>query len=93
MRTRSRATGSVWLTWEIQRRSETLAKFVGADYQCLLLDAPRIARYPILIWRTSRFLIKRKPALVYVQNPSIVLAAAITLDVSARDTISLMYVS
>lgn len=67
----------LWLAWEVQRRSETLAEYFGAEYVRLVLDLPRIVKYPILVLRTLWTIARRRPDIVYVQNPSIFLAALV----------------
>lgn len=68
-----------WLAWEMQRRSETLASFVKADFHPMIVNLARPLRYPILAARTLAILMRKRPKLVYVQNPSIVLSALVCL--------------
>ena len=66
---------TVWITWEDHRRSRVLASQFKADYCPFSLKAGRWARYPTLALMTLVFLFRRKPKLVFCQNPSIVLTA------------------
>jgi glycosyltransferase involved in cell wall biosynthesis len=70
--------GRVWIAWETQRRSLNLAGRVGA-HLLLCLDEDRglkgILRYPRSALRTLGELWRRRGGTVFVQNPSMVLAA------------------
>jgi hypothetical protein len=67
--------GGLWLTWERHRRSETLARALGARYVPLVSGMPRPLRYGLLTLKTIGLLLNERPRLVFAQNPSIVLAA------------------
>lgn len=64
----------LWLTWEIQRRNRTLSKKLDAELHELISKKKRFSRYVELIFRSYRLLIKEQPKLLFVQNPSLVLA-------------------
>lgn len=67
--------GRVWIAWERQRRSLELSARLGARLElCLHEDRGRL-RYPLSIARTLRILRARRGGTVFVQNPSLVLAA------------------
>jgi glycosyltransferase involved in cell wall biosynthesis len=68
---------AVWITWERHRRSIELADAFGAALAVLECRAPQAIRYPYLILRTAWLLIRFKPARVFAQHPSIVLAATV----------------
>jgi len=68
----------IWITWENQRRSNELAKTFGAKLYILSnksipVDC-RFIRYIYLGLKTLIIIIKEKPKLLFVQNPSIVLS-------------------
>ncbi|WP_328701424.1 glycosyltransferase [Cellvibrio polysaccharolyticus] len=63
----------IWVTWEDHRRSRELAKAFSADYVCLTHPGRRPVRYTILTFKTIFTLLKRKPEIVFCQNPSIIL--------------------
>ena len=68
----------VWITWEKHRRSTELSKVFDAELICFtalpsFLNV-RIFRYFINIVKTSKCLIEKKPKIIFVQNPSIILA-------------------
>ncbi|MDD2941959.1 MAG: glycosyltransferase family 4 protein [bacterium] len=66
---------SVWITWETQRRNSELSKRFGAKRHVMdYSNRGALARYLICIWRTCRLLATRRPRVVFVQSPSIVLA-------------------
>ncbi|MBE9582300.1 MAG: hypothetical protein IMF18_11865 [Proteobacteria bacterium] len=67
---------SLWITWEDHRRSRELARSLdGMKYVVHELDAFFLLRYPVLLFKTWRSLERERPALVCVQNPSVVLTA------------------
>jgi glycosyltransferase involved in cell wall biosynthesis len=65
---------AVWLTWESQRRNKTLSKALDVDYFQLEMNTHRLLRYPLLILKTLRVLIRHRPKIIFAQNPSIFLA-------------------
>ncbi len=74
----------VWITWETQRRSATLAGFL----QCKLFvfDIEGFFRYPLCLIKTLVTLLIHRPKLLFIQNPSIVLAAFSCLYCSITHT-------
>lgn len=67
------ATNKIWITWETQRRSLTLARHLGC--KLFIFDIEGFFRYPLCLVKTLLTLIIHRPKLLFVQNPSIVLAA------------------
>jgi len=65
----------VWIAWEQQRRTTELARALGVPLVRELFAGPYLLRIPIVTIRTIAELLRRRPAVVIVQNPSIVLAA------------------
>jgi len=65
----------VWITWEIQRRNRTMSARLCADLYEIITIGSRWKRYPILILRTLKIIFKTRPSLLFVQNPSLLLAA------------------
>lgn len=63
----------IWITWEKQRRSIELSKKLGC--KLYLFDREDIFRYPHSIIMTFYILCKERPRLLFVQNPSMFLAA------------------
>jgi glycosyltransferase involved in cell wall biosynthesis len=66
---------SLWITWEDHRRSRELAAAFEAVYTPLLYKGNRISRYLVLSLRTTALILKKRPKLVFCQNPSIFLNA------------------
>lgn len=62
----------VWIAWETQRRSIELAKRFGCEL--FVIESKGILRYPKCIIRTLSVLRSTKPNIVFVQNPSMILA-------------------
>ncbi len=67
-------TDGIWITWERQRRNSGISSALGWPLYELIDGSPRLIRYGRLIVRTIRTLLQERPAVVCVQNPSIVLA-------------------
>nr|MDQ2665212.1 glycosyltransferase [Gemmatimonadota bacterium] len=65
----------IWIAWETQRRSITLSRKVGAELHILDLARYGIWRYPLSMMRTARLLFANRGGIVFVQNPSMILAA------------------
>ena len=63
----------IWITWENQRRSIVLAKKFGCELH--LIEEKGILRYPKSILKTLRIILNEKPHILFVQNPSMILAA------------------
>ena len=68
----------IWITWERQRRNHSLSSALGAELFEIRLPGGRVGRYWRSIRRTLSILRRHSPELVFVQNPSIVLAALAT---------------
>ncbi len=66
-------SNKIWITWETQRRSITLARQFGC--KLFIFDFEGFFRYPLCLIKTFLTLIIHQPRLLFVQNPSIVLAA------------------
>jgi glycosyltransferase involved in cell wall biosynthesis len=64
---------AVWITWENQVRNRSMSKRLGVDLFVVLSRRRRLFRYAICSVRTLAIIAKRKPSVVFVQNPSIVL--------------------
>lgn len=66
--------GTLAVTWEDHRRTRELCDWFDLPLHALTLSAPALRRYATLGWRTYRLLAKQRPRVVYVQNPSLILA-------------------
>lgn len=67
----------VWITWETQRRSIELAKKLGCDLY--IIEYKGLRRYPLSIVKTLAIIRKNRPDILFVQNPSMILAALVCL--------------
>lgn len=65
---------AVWITWENQRRNHGIASALAVPLFVFDRKGSRIARYAASAWQSLRVIIARRPEIVFVQNPSIVLA-------------------
>lgn len=72
--TATRGRRRVWIAWERQRRSITLSKRVGAELHILDLENRGWLRYPLSIIATGQLLFAARRGVVFVQNPSMILA-------------------
>lgn len=69
----------IWLTWETQRRNHTLSRAVGARLYKFDYRGPSPLRYARAVLRTVALLARKRPAIVFAQNPSIILAGLVTI--------------
>jgi len=67
----------LWIAWEKQLRSTTLANELGADLYQLESQRPRLLRYLELCIKTINIVVKGKYEYIFVQNPSIILSLLI----------------
>ncbi len=64
----------LWITWEIQRRNRSLSRELSAKLIEIDCNKHRLIRYIVSIYRTLSSIRHYKPDILFVQNPSIVLA-------------------
>lgn len=64
----------IWISWENHQRSRQLAKAFGGEFIYLGCQFPYLVRALFLSIRTLRILATRRPGILFVQNPSILLA-------------------
>jgi hypothetical protein len=69
------------ITWEQHRRTRELCDWLGLPLHEVTFSAARLKRYAKLSAQTLRLLAQRRPKVLYVQNPSLILA---TLVLAAR---------
>lgn len=70
----------VWITWQNQRRNESMAREINARlYNFNLNHHPKPIKYIIGGWKTLLLLLKERPKVVIVQNPSFMLALYMVL--------------
>jgi hypothetical protein len=65
----------IWVTWEKQRRNATISRALGCKLFEFNLKYGRVRRYLTALWLTLRTFLRERPSQIFVQNPSIVLAA------------------
>lgn len=68
---------ALWITWETQRRSQTLSERFGAEYLCFDRPKTRLLGYCVKSAKTLWALLRKRPAIVFAQSPSIVLAVLV----------------
>ncbi len=64
----------LWVTWESQRRNESIASALGVPLYVFDFKDNRIIRYVKCAYLTFKLFVSQKPDLVFCQNPSVVLA-------------------
>jgi len=64
----------LWVTWERQRRSVELARALGAELVVIERKGV-VRRYVRSLLKTLAIVVSRRPSVLFVQNPSMVLAA------------------
>lgn len=69
---------SIWLTWERQTRNESMAHLLSAEYCELLSSHKGLLRYAQLSWKTLILIFRKRPNIIFFQNPSIVLSLICT---------------
>ena len=69
----------VWITWENHRRSKELSKVFEAELFTIEHSEASLWRYPLSIINTIMVLLKKRPDILFVQNPSMILATLAAL--------------
>lgn len=70
----------IWISWERHRRTEDIVRDMQVEAYIFDLHMPRWRKHPTLLACMARLLARRRPAVLFVQNPSWFLTAlAITL--------------
>jgi len=70
---------ALWITWEHHRRTIELCRALSIELCELMSHRSRTIRYVVLLARTVRCLVRRRPALVVVQCPSVVLGVMVAM--------------
>ncbi len=65
---------AVWISWELHRRNQSMSKKLGVKLLELVDTCRGLRRYYRLLYRTANVLVRERPRIVFVQNPSLVLA-------------------
>jgi hypothetical protein len=65
----------IWITWESQRRNSTASDALGCKLFVFDLDVTPLLRYPLALVLTCLTFVRERPATIFVQNPSMILAA------------------
>ncbi len=65
---------TIWIAWEIHRRTRELCQAMGIRPFLLSSHAPRIVRHPMFVFQTLNILLKQRPDILFVQNPSVLLS-------------------
>ena len=65
---------ALWISWERHRRSRELARALSVPLVEIISDGPRLWRSASCAARTVGVLLRTRPSLLFVQNPSVQLA-------------------
>ena len=64
----------LWIAWEEQRRNRSLSHHLSAELHEITYSGPRLLRHIRSTIATARLIRKRRPTILFVQNPSLVLS-------------------
>ncbi len=70
---------AIWITWEDHRRTQVLAKQFGINLVVFKYSGLLLIRYLVLSLRTTIKIVKYRPKLLIVQNPSIILSLIVSI--------------
>ena len=65
---------AIWVAWEDHRRTRGLCQYFGIKTFLFTSSLPRLIKHPYFLVSTWLLLIKERPRVLFVQNPSVVLA-------------------
>lgn len=84
----SNSRRAVWITWQRHRRTRELCRAFGLELVELTWKGRGVFRYPILALRTAFFVFRERPAVVFIQCPSVLLGVwAVLLKTIFRFTL------
>lgn len=69
----------VWISWERQRRSIELSEFFDSELHIIIYEGHFLIRYLKSSIATILILLRKRPKILFVQNPSIMLAVLAVL--------------
>ena len=64
----------IWISWERHRRTRELSRALGAELCEFTSDLGRLFKYPVLLLRSTLLVARRRPSVLVVQCPSVILA-------------------
>jgi transcription elongation factor Elf1 len=64
---------NLWLSWETHTRTRSISNALNIDLVELTSNKNRLLKYLLFVFKTINILIKKKPKVLIIQNPSIVL--------------------
>lgn len=70
---------TLWISWQKHRRTREICGYFPLPLHELIHGGAKLLRYPALIVRTTLLILQSRPRILFVQNPSIVLAFYATL--------------
>ena len=70
---------AIWITWENQIRNRSLSDRLGAELHVFSNGRTRLVKYVICAIKSVLLVWRRRPSVVFAQNPSIVLTSLLVL--------------
>jgi hypothetical protein len=70
---------AIWITWENQVRNKSLSARLGAELHVFSSGRTRLTKYAICAIKSVLLVWRRRPSVVFAQNPSIVLTYLLVL--------------
>jgi len=64
---------AIWVSWQRHRRTETLTSKMGIPFYAFSSGSSRFIKHPFFILRTLWLLMRKRPRILFVQNPSALL--------------------
>jgi len=69
----------IWIAWEQHRRNKSICEILNVELFELTVDSNKLLKYFFLISKTLSIIYKKNPYIIFVMNPSIVLAMIVVL--------------
>lgn len=70
---------AIWIAWENHLRNRSLTRRLGVELHVFLSERPRLVRYAICSCKSLLVIWRRRPTVVFAQNPSIILIYVLML--------------
>lgn len=70
---------AIWITWENQIRNQSLSARLGVELYVISSKRTRLVRYVVCTFQSILLILRRRPSVVFAQNPSIILTLLMIL--------------
>lgn len=61
---------TIWIAWERHRRTDSLARKLSVPLYVCVSRVPRILKHPYFVIKTILIILRNRPRILFVQNPS-----------------------